>query len=46
MVVRLNVLERDQLRIRSECVPQDESTNVIEICCEDLGEEGGEEEVG
>ena len=46
MVVRLNVLERDQLRIRSECVPQDESTDVIEICCEDLGEEGGEEEVG
>lgn len=46
MVARLNVMERDQLRIRTECVPQNESIDVIDICCEEMQEgERGDEDV-
>ena len=42
MVARINVMERDQVRIRTECVQYDESIDVIEICCEAMGEEESE----
>ena len=40
-VARVNVMEGNQLRIRTECVPFDESVDAIDICCEEMQEGEG-----
>ena len=46
MVVRINAIERDQLRTRVECVLFDQPIDVIEVCCEEMQEEErGDEDV-
>ena len=47
MVARINAMERDQLRIRTECAPRDETIDVIDICCEEIQEdEEGDKDIG